>query len=668
MRKNIIVAVFVTTSICLLTLGLYGLLTAEEYDPTSFDVGLHRTDLLNNGGDLTPVNVFDGAGVAVTVDLVTNPGDVFGEGEVPVGTYNRIMLTLANLVSVAGTNPCDDISAYAGTFRIDDGLLPDAQVQVYFATADDGGNSIVYSDGSALAPFLMMNPIVVEEGETTVVRLAFYTSGSLVCQGGTDVNLRPPAIAVASFLEGVPQVVDPSGDYWFVRFNINAHLYDEMSGDWIDPDVVTVDDLLNRVSGSTGWGSLSLTTPISGTGNWSIADASWRNGGYGEHRHNLATWDAAGEEGYAGTAIGLPITGTYQLTGNHMFIRIGDSAAMEGYIAEDGRSFILVNISGVDDSGVVFAIKKATGFPSELPDATFVVVSPQIELRYDTTGLSPYPATEVGFNGELSIIRGGAMDDIFSWRTEMDLEYDHAVGSTISGVYGYAPIEDSQHQAGISSALAFDSTGFATTSPENNEVFIGIGGDSIDGYLGLYAGQGAEESDGGHRLQNGFIIEADPSPDLADLTGRWALMGINWQGHEGVDGNWYTGDEEYEMMTTFGIIEFDGTGNITWHFTNKDIISQNILSETGSGNVTAATEYYEVGNPLDNNSPNAIELPVFHVTQSATSSTVVARIVLDKGGNTVLFWSPLDSGDIPDTASSVDAASQFNMGAAVKIN
>jgi hypothetical protein len=577
-------------------------------------------------------------------------------------------LTLANLVSVAGTNPCDDVSAYAGTFRIDDGLPTDAQVEVFFATAQDGGGSIVHSDGSPGAPFLLRSPIVVMEDETTVVRLAFYTSGSLVCSGGIDVELRPPAIAVATYIEGEPLVADPSGEYWFVHFNVNAHLYDEGTGDWVDPETATTDDLLNRINAGTGWGSITMGAPdaVSGIGGWVIADASWRSGGFGEHRHSFSQWDAASDEGYAGTAPGLPLAGTYQLTGNQVFLKIGSSAAMEGYIAADGRSFILVNITGVDDSDVVFAVKKASAYPSDVPAGTYVIVSPQMEFWYDTSVPSPYPATRTGFSGELIVLRGGAPDDFFSWRTNLELDYGYK-GDIIFNVFGQEPEEDSEYQTGIISSLEFDSTGFATISPENNQMFLAMGGDDVNGYLGLFAGQGAEDDGGEHRLSNGFIVEAAASPSLSDLTGKWALMGLNWEGAEGDDGSWGTGDEDYELLTTIGVVEFDGSGGISWDFTDKDVITQAITSDSGSGDVYLTTDYYEMGNLLSNPSGTAIPLPLFNITESAGSSTVAAKLVLDRGGNTALFWSPLDNGNIPQDGSTLDAANRFIMGAAVKI-
>jgi len=672
MTKRGKVAVYViSVALGVFSVAFYTAIIAEEYDPTVFEVGLHGTDLYRDAGDPSPINVFDGAGVAVTIDLVSNPGDVFGEGEVPVGTYNRMRLTLANLVSVAGTNPCDEISAYAGTFLINDALAPDAQVEVFYATVEDGGDSMIHADGSAGAPFLMMSPIVVEADETTVVNLAFYTSGSLVCNGGPPggtVELRPPSLTVASYIEGEPQVVDPSGEYWFVHFNVNGHLYNEHTGDWLDPEKTTTHDLLNRIHAGTGWGSITLGAPdpVSGTGSWSIADASWRSGGFGEHRHSFSQWDAASDEGYAGTAPNLPLTGTYQLTGNHVFLKIGSSAAMEGYIAENGRSFILVNIAGVDDSDVVFAVSKASGYPSDVPAGTYVIVSPQMEFRYDTSGSSPYPATGAGFNGALVILRGGIPDDFFSWGTNLQLDYVYK-GDIIYNVSGQIPEESSEYQAGIISGLEFDSSGFATTSPEDSEMFLAMGGDGVNGYLGLFAGQGVEDDGGEHRLSNGFIVEADDAPAVSDLTGRWALMGVNWEGSEGDDGTWGTGDEGYELLTTLGIIEFNGTGGITWSFTDKNVITQAITSDRGSGDVYLTTEYYELGNPVNSDSPTAIPLPLFHVTESAGSSTVAAKLVLDKGGDTVLFWSPLDSGNIPQDGSTHDAANRFTMGAAVRI-
>ena len=670
-KRGRITISIIAVALCVLTLGLYGVLTAEEYDPTTFEVGLHRTDLLIDQFDMTPVNVFDGVGTATTIDLVSNPGDAFGEGDVPTGTYNRMKLTMANLVSVAGTDPCD-LSAYTGTFLIDDVLAPDAPVEVFYATAEDGGDSMILADGSAATPFLMMSPIVVEPGETTVVNLAFYTSGSLVCNGGPPggtVELRPPSLTVATYIEGEPLVVDPSGEYWFAHFNVNGHLYDEQTGDWFDPESAAVPhDLLDRINAGTGWGSLTLGAPdtVSGIGSWSIANASWRSGGFGEHRHSFSRWDTSSDEGYAETAPNLPLTGSYQLTGNRIFLKIGSSAAMEGYIAVDGRSFILVNIAGVDDSDVVLAVKKASGYPSDVPEGTYVIVSPQMDFRYDTSGTSPYPATKMGLSGEIIVLRGGTDDDFFSWGTNLELDYGYK-GDTIFSIFGQVPEEGSEYQAGAISALAFDSSGFATTSPESNTMFLAMGGDGATGYLGLFAGLGAEDDDGEHRLANGFIVEADPSPSLSDLTGRWALMGVNWEGNQGDDATWDTGDEGFELLTTLGLIEFDGTGGITWDFTDKDVITQAITSEIGSGSVSLATEYYELGNPIGSFSEDAIPLTLFHVTESASSSTVAAKLVLDKGGDTVLFWSPIDSGNIPQDGSTEDAASRFTMGAAVRI-
>jgi hypothetical protein len=669
-RKTAMTAA-IAAGLTILMLGIYGVLTAEEYDPETFEVILHRTDLYTGSGDATPETVFDGGGMGSVVDLVSNPGGVFGEGDVAEGTYKRIKLTLGNMVSVAGTNPCDEMSAYAGTFLIDDGLASDAQVEVFFATADDGGDSIVTADGSSTNPFLMQNPIVVEDGETTVVRLAFYTSHSLVCIGGVDVSLRPPTVSVASYIEGETPVVDPSGEYWFAHFNVNAHLFEEQTGDWLDPETATADEILNRIEASTGWGSITLYAPdvATGIGSWRIENAGWRNGGFGEHRHNFATWDTSNEEGYAGTAPNLPLQGTYQVTGSQIFVKIGSSATLEGYITVDGASFILVNLSGVDDSDVVFAVQKASGFPSNLTGGSYVIVSPQISFRYDTSGASAYPATGVDFNGQVIMLRGtGSGDDAFSWGSELELDYAY-FGDTIDEVFGQTPREVTNRTPGISGVLEFDPDGLATVTPDDNTIFIGMGGDDTSGYLGLFAGMAAEydPDSGGHRLNNGFIVEADPTPTEAELAGRWALMGINWEGMEGDDGFWYTGDEEYELLMTYGTLEFDGSGSVTWNVIDKDIITQSIDYGTGTGPVTTVTEYYEPDNPIGNPSGTAIPLTLFHINESAGSSTIVARVILDKRGNTLLFWSPLDEGGVPEEDSTTDAANDFSMGVGVKI-
>jgi len=136
-RPKVLKAAVIAAALGILMLGVYGILTAEEYDPETFEVILHRTDLYTNLSDATPETVFDGGGVGTTVDLVTNPGGVFGEGEVAEGVYRRMRLTLGNLVSVAGTNPCDGMSAFAGTFLINESLPANAQTHVYFATAED---------------------------------------------------------------------------------------------------------------------------------------------------------------------------------------------------------------------------------------------------------------------------------------------------------------------------------------------------------------------------------------------------------------------------------------------------------------------------------------------------------------------------------------------------
>ena len=60
-------------------------------------------------------------------------------------------------------------------------------------------------------------------------------------------------------------------------------------------------------------------------------------------------------------------------------------------------------------------------------------------------------------------------------------------------------------------------------------------------------------------------------------------------------------------------------------------------------------------------------MPLFYLTQSATSSTIAAKVVLARRGNTLLFWSPIDSGNVPVDGSIADAANRFSMGVAVRI-
>jgi hypothetical protein len=106
---------------------------------------------------------------------------------------------------------------------------------------------------------------------------------------------------------------------------------------------------------------------------------------------------------------------------------------------------------------------------------------------------------------------------------------------------------------------------------------------------------------------------------------------------------------------------------MTWAFTNKDIITQAIEFDSGSGSVESTTEYYLVDHDVSAYSDTAIPLPLFKINSPAGSSTTVARAVMDRRNNTLIFWSPLDEGGIPAEGSTEDTAHNFAMGAAVKI-
>ena len=103
-----------------------------------------------------------------------------GEGEAPVGVYERARVALGTLMQYEGTDPCSgqtilEVIDWSGDEVLDpDG---DGRWQVHFATAAGGGTSV--GDGSAPA-LLLDAPIAVVRGRPSRCAWCSGSRGSRV--------------------------------------------------------------------------------------------------------------------------------------------------------------------------------------------------------------------------------------------------------------------------------------------------------------------------------------------------------------------------------------------------------------------------------------------------------------------------------------------------------
>ena len=153
-------------------------LTAKS--PSSVKLTIYKLELMTGASDTNPQAVFsDPAGreIDLTNDII------IGQAEMRPGTYKRIRLTAANGIKVSIRNADDDPCGNGSIFTdrvltaAGSGTDPNSQVQVSFATYDDGGGT--WADQRVT--HILLGPAVIGENRKTPMEFRFTTGNSLFC-------------------------------------------------------------------------------------------------------------------------------------------------------------------------------------------------------------------------------------------------------------------------------------------------------------------------------------------------------------------------------------------------------------------------------------------------------------------------------------------------------
>ena len=153
-------------------------LTAKS--PSSVKLTIYKLELMTGATDTNAQTVYSypaGREIDLTNDII------IGQAETRPGTYKRIRLTAANGFKVsirnAADDPCGNGSIFTGRVltAAGSGTDPNSQVQVNFATYDDGGGT--WEDQRVT--HILLGPAVIGENRKTPMEFRFTTGNSLFC-------------------------------------------------------------------------------------------------------------------------------------------------------------------------------------------------------------------------------------------------------------------------------------------------------------------------------------------------------------------------------------------------------------------------------------------------------------------------------------------------------
>ncbi len=162
----------------------------QAKSPSSVKLTVYKAEFMTDQSDSHPLVVFSNA-EGREIDLVRETGDFTAQGGMGGGVYNRIRLTVKNGIKMsiakAENNPCGGPLFTDKVFSITERTDLNAQVSLYFASAEDGGGAWV---GSQITN-LLVKPLTVSGNGATAVRLKFIADDTLFCPSG-EVARRAP--------------------------------------------------------------------------------------------------------------------------------------------------------------------------------------------------------------------------------------------------------------------------------------------------------------------------------------------------------------------------------------------------------------------------------------------------------------------------------------------
>ncbi len=651
MADNRRLRIKIIVSACIVALLIGGLVffstKVKAEDPTGVHLTVYQTDLMTGAGGSTATVFTDAAGK--TVDIVGNP-DVFGQGTVAAATYKRIRFSVKNLVDFTGPDPCTHATVTSLQFRID-GTKADADhVDLYFATADDGGSSGWTANGTAATPFLIQNPIIVEANATVIVKLIFNTTNTLQCIGG-GAKVLGPTMNAMYYVDKAPATAgycSNLGDYWFFHYRISSYPTDSTGSLITNP---TLTQIMSSGQVVSGWGTLTFTAPDStGTGTWSINPAiTYETGGMAEHRHNLYMYSTGSGDGYLDPSGGTFMSAPYLLKGNKMLMTFPGQFTIDGAMATDCSTFVGVNLDQKEGSDLIVALKKtaASTTPTFTAGSKMVMVGPQVNMAY--AAVAPI-VNYFGYDSGWSVIQVNSSPTTsdgkqMEWKNRFEMSPNFASSS-----WSIRPTtEDASYSSGLNfnNAMTIAAGGLITqmngTVPED---FIAVG---ANGNI-IMAGEQTDVSSvfpGTHRIAAGTGVRIADSATLNDIVGKWSIGMLESRVTGTTD--WGTGVSYGDMTIS---IENTGLAQACGGFMYRDNFSSQIEPPApGCVQVQLRTECYAGQGVVVTTTPctSGISVPVFYImgTGPTGAPRVDTKFVLDYNKNVIVIWNSFDSDEIP---------------------
>jgi|GEM_PF-3040071 len=620
-------------------------------NPTSETFTVYKTELLMDQ-NATPVVILDDQN-GIQSDIIANPESIFGTGSAPSGTYKRIHFVVKNSFSYSGPDPCGSGNPVSGTGLINPQQGPDVQVDLYFATSDDGGGSGWYNNGTAQYPFLMQSPIVIASGKETIVKLIFNTANTLQCNANNSPVLFPPSMNVTSVIKDIAGACGiTDAPYWFVHYNMSVwpRVCD-------NPDCssyhlpATPQEIFQNTTIVAGWGTVQFNADDT----WQVdLSQNYINNGMSEHRHNLL--ELRPDDGYKDTLGGGIITGTYTRSGNRITMYFPEGGYIEGAVSSDCKTFTGVNITGDQENDLVFALKKGTGL-STIAHGKYLMSQPGFNLCYDVSGSNCYSSGDnkikyLSYRNEIGFIDTQLGPDGTSGHWENSFEYapQYDGSGNLTAVKIRAPREELGINPFPISSLDIRDDGLITT-PVDDPMFFAFG----ENRNGLFAAVATNENEGNDRINVGFMVKIADNPALSDLNGRWYISIIEAQVRPGSDGSWETLDDESRYGLTTGEIVINNGTVVSRSFMHKNIFDGSIEYESGSGEtIQLKTECYKPSEDVLTacSDPNAPRIPVFYIYGTGSEAgRILAKMTIDSAKKALTFWAPVDLDNRPPTGA-----------------
>ncbi len=483
--------------------------------PMSLKVGLYKTELYDGSAWAT---VFDGGASAATIDLVANPGSVFGSGSIPAGTYSKIRFTLTNENRYSGSD--GECSAADAPFLIDDGRPLGDPVTLTFATAAAGGGTSWYNNGTDNYPLLMVGSIDVAAGQTTRVDIIFNTASTLLCESGS-FSLNPPTISVTSYVVP-PSTPFTGGDYWIIHYRaaLNTDFLDRNPDGTLIPPATPAEWAQVRSSAQyvSGWGfKLRFSAPdASGAGVVTIITDGT------EHRHKVDETGCIAPECGVNPAGALGGVFNYTLSADNR-IRLtvpGETGSYWGALSRDFNVLIGVNMElGNDGRDMLLGIKVATA--ARTMTGLYAMNGYDANFGYPT-GVST--ASFLGFGGGFGWIDLAPVAEGLEYTSKVEIS--NPAGTTAAAV----AYTGSSSGGGGPSSISVGADGiYADPSGEGSWLAL-----SPDGNAAISAGGtndiNADDSTPAlekHYLGYGLVLKQEPAGTYAaaSLAGTYILVG-----------------------------------------------------------------------------------------------------------------------------------------------